>query len=87
VYRFWLQVWDANPASADDGAEWWFASVRTSGEWTDVQVPFRHLRSINPRTDGRLDLDKVKALVVNVDRGAEKPGTRGVIWIDDLALY
>ena len=27
-YRVWVQVRDENPASADDGTEWWFASVR-----------------------------------------------------------
>ena len=52
-----------------------------------MAVPFASLRSINPRTDGRLDLDKVKALVFNLDRGAVKPGSSGTIWIDDLGLY
>jgi hypothetical protein len=87
VYRLWVQVRDANPASADEGTEWWFASVRTSPEWRTVAVPFARLRSINPKTDGRLDLDKVKALVFVLDRGADKPGTAGTIWLDDLATY
>jgi hypothetical protein len=87
VYRLWVQVWDENPASTEAGAEWWFASVRTSPTWRQVSVPFRRMRSINPRSDGRLDLDKVTALVFNLDRGAVKPGTSGSIWIDDLGLY
>lgn len=87
VYRVWLQVRDANPASADEGTEWWFASIRTSSEWRRLAVPFDRLRSINPRTDGRLDLDKVRALVFVIDRGAEKPGTEGTVWIDELGLY
>ena len=50
-------------------------------------LPFARLRSINPKTDGRLDLDKVRALVFVLDRGAVKPGTRGTIWLDDLGVY
>jgi hypothetical protein len=87
VYRIWVQVRDENPASADEGTEWWFASVRTSTEWQQVALPFARLRSINPRTDGRLDLDKVRALVFVLDRGAVKTGTSGVIWLDHLGLY
>jgi hypothetical protein len=87
AYRIWVQVRDQNPASADEGTEWWFASVRTTTEWRSVSVPFASLRSINPRTDGRLDLDMVVALVFTLDRGAVKPGSAGTIWIDDLGLY
>lgn len=87
VYRIWVQVRDDNPLSADDGMEFWFASVRTSAEWRRVAVPFARLRSINKKTDGRLDLDKVRQLVFVIDRGAEKPGTQGTIWIDDVGVY
>jgi hypothetical protein len=87
VFRMWVQVRDENPASADEGTEWWFASVRTSPQWTQVAIPFADLRSINPKTDGRLDLDRVRALVFVVDQGAVKPGTEGTIWIDRIALY
>jgi hypothetical protein len=83
----WLQVRDANPASADEGTEWWFASVKTSPDWRRVAIPFARLRSINPKTDGRLDLDKVRALVFVVDKGALKPGTTGRIWIDAIGAY
>lgn len=86
-YRFWFQVRDLNPASADEGTEWWFASVKTSPEWRRVHLPFAGLRSINPKTDGRLDLDKVRALVVVLDRGSMKPGARGTIWIAGLGVY
>jgi hypothetical protein len=87
VYRLWVQVRDRNPDSLDEGTEWWFASVRTSEQWARVQVPFARLRTLNPRSDGRLDPDEVVALVFVLDRGAVKPGTSGTIWIDDLGVY
>jgi hypothetical protein len=87
VYRSWVQVRDANPASADAGEEWWFASVRTSPEWRRVAIPFERLRTLNKKSDGRLDLDKVRGLVFVLDHAAVKPGTRGRIWIDDLGVY
>jgi hypothetical protein len=85
-YRVWVQVRDANPA-APDGTEWWFASVRTEREWRRVALPFARLRTLEAKTDGRLDLDKVRQLVFVIDQGADKPGTRGTVWIDDLGLY
>jgi hypothetical protein len=87
VYRIWIQVRDANPASKDEQTEWWFASLRTSTEWQRVAVPFARLRSINPATDGKLDLDQVQALVFVLDKGSLKPGTAGTIWLDDLGTY
>jgi hypothetical protein len=87
VYRLWVQVRDLNPDSADEGLEWWFASVRSSDAWQDVVLPFERLRSINPKTDGQLDLDAVRGLVFVIDAGAAKPGTEGTLWIDDLRVY
>jgi hypothetical protein len=87
VYRMWLQVRDANPASTDDGTEWWFASVKTSTDWQQVSVPFAALRSADPNSDGQLDLDRVRALVFVIDKGAMKPGSSGTIWIDELGVY
>ena len=86
AYRMWVQVHDDNPASLG-GGEWWFASVRTSPVWRRVGIPFAAFRSMDSRTDGRLDLDKVRALVFVVDRGAVKVGTAGTIWIDDVGVY
>jgi hypothetical protein len=86
-YRVWVQVRDDNPASTDGGTEWWFTSVRTGTEWARATVPFASLRSINRHTDGRLDLDKVRALVFVVDRGSVKVGTEGTIWLDEVGLY
>ncbi len=86
-YRIWVQVRDENPASRDEGTEWWFASVKTTRAWRRIALPFKHLRSINPQSDGRLDLDKVRALVFVLDKGALKPGTAGTIWIDDVGVY
>ena len=82
-----MQVRDRNPASTDGEQEWWFASLRTSTEWESVVLPFERLRSINPNSDGRLDLDQVVGLVFVLDTGAATPGTKGTIWIDDLGLY
>jgi hypothetical protein len=87
AYRLWVQVRDENPTSADDGTEWWFASVPTSQEWRRVAIRFDQLRSVNPKTDGRLDLDKVRMVVFVLDQGAVKPGTEGRIWLADLGWY
>ncbi len=87
LYRLWVQVRDENAASGDEGMESWFASVRTAPDWRRVALPFARLRSTNPHTDGRLDLDKVRALVFLIDRGTVKPGTRGTIWLDDIGVY
>ncbi len=86
-YRLWIQLRDVNPASADEGLEWWMASARTSAEWSEVQLPFERFRTLNARSDGRLDLDQVRALVFVVDPATVKPGTEGTIWLTDLAVY
>ncbi|HXY38765.1 MAG TPA: CehA/McbA family metallohydrolase [Vicinamibacteria bacterium] len=86
-YRIWVQVRDLNPASADSGLEWWLAAARTSSDWQEVQLPFARFRTINPRTDGRLDLDRTRAIVFVLDPASVKPGTRGTIWIADLSVY
>jgi hypothetical protein len=86
-YRPWVQVRDVNPASADEGLEWWLASVRTSTAWREVQLPFSRFRTINPRSDGRLDPGQTRALVFVLDGAAVKVGTRGTIWIADVGVY
>jgi len=87
VYRLWVQLRDENPASPDEGTEWWFRSVRTAREWRRVAVPFEAFRSINKHSDGRLDLDKIRQLVFVLDAGAVKPETHGTIWLSDVAAY
>jgi hypothetical protein len=86
-FRLWVQVRDVNPASADEGLEWWLASARTSGEWRDVRIPFGRFRTINRRTDGRLDADKTRALVFVLDGASVKPGTAGTIYLADVGVY
>jgi hypothetical protein len=86
-YRLWVQVRDVNPASADEGLEWWLASARTSATWREVQLPFGRFRTINKKTDGRLDPGKTRAIVFVLDHATVKPGTRGTIWISDLGVY
>jgi hypothetical protein len=87
VHRLWVQVRDANPASADEGTEWWFASVRTSREWRRVAFPFARLRSLNKNSDGRLDLDRVRGIAFVIDAGAMPPGSSGSVWIDEVGVY
>ena len=87
AYRMWVQVRDANPASADEGTEWWFASVKASPERRRIAVPFERMRSLNRNSDGRLDLDKVRAIVFLLDEASVKPGTEGDLAIDDLGVY
>jgi hypothetical protein len=86
-YRLWVQVRDVNPASADEGLEWWLASARTSGDWREVRLPFARFRTINRRSDGRLDPEKTRALVFVLDGAAVKVGTQGTIWIADVGVY
>jgi len=86
-YRLWVQVRDINPASADEGLEWWLASARTSTEWREVQIPFGHFRTINRKSDGRLDPGQTRALVFVLDGASVKVGTRGTIWIADIGVY
>jgi hypothetical protein len=61
--------------------------VRTSQDWQKVAIPFARLRSINKASDGRLDLDEVRAIVFVLDKGAEKPGAEGTIWLDEVGVY
>ena len=87
TYRLWVQLRDDNPAALPEGTEWWSDSIRTSREWRQVTVPFSSLRSRDPDSDGRLDLDQIRALTFTLDGGAVKPGTAGTIWLDDLGVY
>jgi hypothetical protein len=86
-YRLWIQLRDLNPASSDEGLEWWMASARTSGEWSEVQLPFTRFRTLNPKSDGRLDPGETRALVFVLDHASVKPGTRGTIWVSDVGVY
>jgi hypothetical protein len=83
VFRFSGDAQDG----LDDVRESWFASVRTSTPWRRVSLPFSRFRSLNPRFDGRLDLDKVRQIVFVLDGAAVKVGTKGTIWLDDLGVY
>jgi len=85
-YRMWVQVRDENPRS-EDGTEWWYASVRSTPEWRRVGIPFQQFRTRDPASDGSLNLDKARGIVFILDSGVAKPGTRGVIWIDDVGVY
>ncbi|MEO5762859.1 MAG: CehA/McbA family metallohydrolase [Vicinamibacteria bacterium] len=86
-YRVWFQIRDQNKASADEGTEAWFASVRTSSAWTLYNIPFASLRSINKTTDGSFDPSKIEHIVFVIDHGAMPFGSKGRIWIDDLMAY
>jgi hypothetical protein len=86
-FRMWIQLRDHNAASADNGLEHWYASVRATREWRHVAVPFSRFHSFNPRTDGRLDPGRVKELAFIVDKGTMKTGASARTWIDDVAFY
>jgi hypothetical protein len=86
-YGLWVQVRDVNPASADEGLEWWLASARTSGDWREVRLPFSRFRTINRKTDGRLDTGQTRAIVFVLDGASVKAGTSGTIWIADVGVY
>ncbi len=86
-YRVWFQIRDLNPASADEGTEAWFASVRTSPAWTLHNISFSSLRSINRTSDGSFDPSRIAHLVFVIDHGAMAFGSRGKVWIDDLRAY
>jgi hypothetical protein len=86
-YRLWLQVRDANPQGSDDGSETWLRSLRTSTEWQRVAVPVERFRSLDPHSDGRLDLARVTALGFVLDDLTIPPGTEGTLWIDEVGVY
>ncbi len=86
-YRLWVQVRDVNAKSADQGLEWWLASARTSREWREILLPFSRFRTINKRSDGRLDVAETRAIVFVLDKASVKVGTRGTIWIADPGVY
>lgn len=86
-YGLWVQLRDANPRSKDEGLEWWMAAARSSPEWSELRLPFDRFRSINPNSDGRLDLDQLRALVLVLDHASVKPGTEGRIWLSQIEVY
>lgn len=86
-FRTWVQIRDRNPASADGGLEYWYASARSTPEWRPVILPFSRFHSFNPKTDRRLDLDQVKEIAFVIDKGALKGGASARIWLDDLTFY
>lgn len=87
VYRFALLVRDRNPRGSDDGQESWLASIRTGSAWRRVVLPWERFRSLDPGSDGRLDLEHVVALGLLVDELSQPPGSAGTLWLDDLATY
>ncbi len=49
--------------------------------------PFSRFRTINRKTDGRLDPAQTRAIVFVLDGASVKAGTRGTIWIAELGVY
>ena len=86
-YRLWVQVRDANPASADEGLEWWLASARTSAEWREVQLPVLALPHHQPEDRRPARPGETRALVFVLDGASVKAGTQGTIWIADVGVY
>ena len=50
-------------------------------------VPFDRFRTRDARTDGMLESKNTKGIVFLIDLGLAKPGTEGVISIDDVGVY
>ncbi len=84
VYRMRVELRDRNPSSGDNGVEFWSASVRTTTAWRRVALPVERFRSVNPRSDGRLDLDQIREIAFVIDQGAMPLGSYGSIWLDEL---
>ena len=63
------------------------STARTSPEWREVRLPFSRFRTINAKTDGRLDPGETRALVFVLDGASVKVGTSGTIWIADVGVY
>ena len=57
-----------------------------SGRLLSETPPFK-IRTINRKTDGRLDPAQTRAIVFVLDGASVKVGTRGRIWIADLGGY
>jgi hypothetical protein len=86
-YRLHVQIRDENAYARDDGSETWFASAKSANAWQRVVIPFTFFRSTDPKTDGRLDLDRIRLVAFVVDKGADKIGTQGTIWLDEIGVY
>jgi hypothetical protein len=86
-YRVYVQIRDENPKARDEGTETWFASAKSGRDWHRVAIPFTFFRSTDPKTDGRLDLDRIRLVAFVVDKGADKIGTQGTIWLDEIGVY
>ena len=86
VYRLWMQVRDRNPRSFE-ATEWWSASLKATREWQRLAVPFRNLRSRDPDSDGRLDLQEVEAVLFMINSASVPENTAGTLWLGDVGLY
>lgn len=86
VYRLWVQVRDRNPRSSG-ATEWWSASLKTTRRWQRVGVPFQSLRSQDPNSDGRLDLEEVEAVLFIINSASVPENTAGTLWLGDVGLY
>jgi hypothetical protein len=85
-YRVWVQVRDDNPRSAD-GTEWWHVSIRSDPEWRRIAVPFEKFRTRDPQSDHRLNREVVRGILFIIDPGVMRPGSRGVLWVDEIGVY
>jgi len=51
-----------------------------------VQIPFARFRTLNRRSDGRLDPGQTRALVFVLDGASVKADTRGTNWTADVGV-
>ncbi len=87
-YRLWVQVRDVNPASADEGLEWWLASARTStrlarGAAAVLALPDDQQEDRRPpRSRPR----RARSCSCSTARPSSR-GREGKIWIAGLGVY
>jgi hypothetical protein len=67
------------------GVRIWRRSVRADTRWRSASLRLAELRTYDGR-GGAPALNRVRGIYFHVDEASLVPGSRGAIWIDDLAF-
>ncbi len=71
----------------------WIANLNLGTQWTQYEVPFDNFIighgyiQDNPGGDGKLDLDNIHRIMIEVIAKENQNNTSGQIWIDEITLY